>query len=627
MARPLAGTSLRVREIAIQAIQSTSIQRLFVVYFALAALVTVTISAGTFHLFSPHSSAESEVSDKPQYDDLDWAPAGIERALLRLAGAAADRQLGIAEPRELLAREQELRSAVRVVSENPALTRNLGLLPEYTGTFMDLSDLLQDARQLPPNPQSADLLVFRQKTLMLAQQVQTFAEDSQKLEARARISRNLELSGSRKLLAFVLVLLWVVLLMLGWVAVMAIRIQARRIRDYREMVDARQRALDAANAAEIAQATFLGKISHEINSPLQTILTNIQLLESRTEADDRRMVIVRRLCTSVRQLRTQVGDLLGVAEMKGGGSLKLAPENLDVDCCLNETLAVLESAATLKGIYLRLVSKQLGIAYIDGRRLAQILTNLVVNAIRHTDKGGVRVEVEILPEEGMRNLRLVVRDTGPGISAEDQKKLFMPFADTKASRRGSGLGLAIVKGIVDLMQGTIEYSSGAQEGAVFTVVLPLGEAPDERTAIMAESPLQQRKVGGARGTLLLVEDDEGIQETLGELLSDDGYAVTRVGTIADGIAELGCREYDVVVLDLELPDGTGFDLAGAVRTTCNARTPIIAMTAYGELLKKPEARSFFFERLVKPVDQRVLSGVLELALHEASHEISLSLSH
>ena len=606
----------------IQAIQSTSIHRLFLVYFALAILVTVTIGAGTFHLFSPHSSEESDFSGKPQYDDLDWAPTGIERALLRLSDAEADMQLGIAVPGELSERARELRSAVQVISENPVLTRNLGLLPEYTGTFMDLSDLLQEAHLLLLHPQRADLSAFRKKTLMLAQQVQTFAEDSQKLEARARISRNRELSGSRKLLAIVLALLWGVLLTLGWVAVMAIRMQARRIGDYREMADVRQRALEAANAAEVAQATFLGKISHEINGPLQTILTNIQLLETRTEADDRRMAIIRRLRTSVRQLCTQVADLLGVAEMKSG-ELKLTPENVDVVCCLRETVAALESAATLKGIYLRLVADHLGIAYIDGRRLAQILTNLVANAIRYTDKGGVSVEVNVLHEEGVRTLRLVVYDTGPGISAENQKKLFVPFADTKTTRRGSGLGLSIVKGLVDQMHGRIGYSGGVDGGAVFTVVLPLGAEPVEPMPVKAE-PTLPGVTGSSRGTLLLVEDDEAIQETLGELLADDGYAVTRVGTIADGVTELESREYDVVVLDLELPDGSGFDLARAARNTCNARTPLIAMTAYGELLKKPEARSFT-ERLQKPVDQCVLGEAIARAMQEASRESSLSL--
>jgi DNA-binding response OmpR family regulator len=142
--------------------------------------------------------------------------------------------------------------------------------------------------------------------------------------------------------------------------------------------------------------------------------------------------------------------------------------------------------------------------------------------------------------------------------------------------------------------------------------------------VKVEPTLRQGITGGSRGTLLLVEDDETIQETLGELLGDDGYAVTRVGTIADGIAELGSREYDVVVLDLELPDGSGFDLAREARSTCNARTPLIAMTAYGELLNKPEARSFT-ERLKKPVDKRVLGEALARAMQEASRETSLSL--
>jgi signal transduction histidine kinase/CheY-like chemotaxis protein len=593
----------------IQAIQSWSIQRLFALYIVFVAVMSLTVAGVAFHLWSPDTDGEAH---GPTYEDLDWAPAVIELSLLRLAGTLADMELGKSRPGALVQNLHELREAVEQVSSNEAITRSLGVLPEYTSTLMDLADLTDRASQLGIGGTLPDLQDYRRRVLDVASEVHQVAQGAQKLEASARKTRNRELSGSHKWLAGVLTLVWGLLMALGWAALIALRIQCLRVSGYQEVAAARKRALDAAIEAELAQATFLGKVSHEINSPLQSILTNIQLLESRTSSDDRRMIIVSRLQTSVRQLCTQVADLLGVAEMKSGGSVKLNPETVDIYVCLRDSVAVLKSGAMMKGISLRLVACDLGMAYLDGRRLSQILTNLVTNAIRYTDSGGVTVEASVTGVAGTRHLRLAVSDTGSGISVEAQKRLFQPFADTRTARRGSGLGLSIVKGLVEQMNGLVVYRTQAGKGTTFTVTLPLNGQGPEVSVVPVPPPDTKRVSAANSGRVLVVEDDKSIEEAIGELLTDEGYDVTCVRTATAARAVLGGQDFDLVMLDLELPDGSGFDVAHAARQTRNAATPLWAMTAYAELLNCPDAR-LFAERLVKPIDALMLYEMLDKA--------------
>jgi signal transduction histidine kinase/CheY-like chemotaxis protein len=604
----------------IQALQSWSIRKLFALYIAFVAVMSLTVAAIALHLWSPDADGEAH---GPTYEDLDWAPAGIEVALLHLSSKLADMELGKSKPGALVVEMDELREAVEQVSANEAVTQSLGVLPEYTTTLMDLADLKDRAREVLINGTAPDLESYRQHVLDIASEVHQFAQDAQQLEARARKTRNRELSGSHKWLAGVLTLVWGLLMALGWAALIALRIQALRVSEYQEVAAARKRALDAAIEAELAQATFLGKVSHEINSPLQSILTNVQLLESRTASDDRRMILVSRLQTSVRQLCTQVADLLGVAEMKSGGSVKLNPEMVDIYICLRDSVAVLKSGAMMKGISLRLVSSDLGMAFMDGRRLSQILTNLVTNAIRYTDSGGVTVEASVAGLNSCRHLRLAVSDTGSGISVEAQKRLFQPFADTRTARRGSGLGLSIVKGLVEQMNGQVLYRTQEGKGTTFTVTLPL-TAQGSEVFVVPVAPQDTKRVPSANnGRVLVVEDDKAIEEAIGELLADEGYDVTCVQTATAARAVLCGRDFDLVMLDLELPDGSGFDVAHAARQTRNATTPLWAMTAYAELLNHPDV-GLFAERLVKPIDALMLYEMLDKAPLRVSAKASVA---
>jgi signal transduction histidine kinase/CheY-like chemotaxis protein len=579
----------------IQALQSWSIRKLFALYIAFVAVMSLTVAAIALHLWSPDADGEAH---GPTYEDLDWAPAGIEVALLHLSSKLADMELGKSKPGALVVEMDELREAVEQVSANEAVTQSLGVLPEYTTTLMDLADLKDRAREVLINGTAPDLESYRQHVLDIASEVHQFAQDAQQLEARARKTRNRELSGSHKWLAGVLTLVWGLLMALGWAALIALRIQALRV-------------------------AFLGKVSHEINSPLQSILTNVQLLESRTASDDRRMILVSRLQTSVRQLCTQVADLLGVAEMKSGGSVKLNPEMVDIYICLRDSVAVLKSGAMMKGISLRLVSSDLGMAFMDGRRLSQILTNLVTNAIRYTDSGGVTVEASVAGLNSCRHLRLAVSDTGSGISVEAQKRLFQPFADTRTARRGSGLGLSIVKGLVEQMNGQVLYRTQEGKGTTFTVTLPL-TAQGSEVFVVPVAPQDTKRVPSANnGRVLVVEDDKAIEEAIGELLADEGYDVTCVQTATAARAVLCGRDFDLVMLDLELPDGSGFDVAHAARQTRNATTPLWAMTAYAELLNHPDV-GLFAERLVKPIDALMLYEMLDKAPLRVSAKASVA---
>jgi CheY-like chemotaxis protein len=372
----------------------------------------------------------------------------------------------------------------------------------------------------------------------------------------------------------------------------------------------------------VARNTFLGKVSHEFNSPLQAMLTNIQLLEPRLP-DERAQTIIRRLLTSVNQLRVQVSDLLDVAEIKSG-KLTLRLARVDVPTLLSDIVGVHQIAADSKNLMLAVKAEGMPPVYTDGRRIAQIVTNLVTNAIRHTDHGSVSVQAQLVATRKGHVIKLAVADSGTGFAPEIRENLFQPFVQAKRYRGGTGLGLAIVKGLVDQFNGQIKLESQLGAGSTFIVEIPVSlegdDAGNEDDLGLASTPtiaapVEVAIVNGVdvansrKPTVLIVEDNSDLLDTFSEFLQDSGFDVHAASSFQAGKSMLEMRRYFAIVTDMELGDGTGLDIAKVARAGRNASVPIVCCTAYPKLIEGEEA-GIFNARLSKPLNPAALLKVL-----------------
>jgi PAS domain S-box-containing protein len=276
---------------------------------------------------------------------------------------------------------------------------------------------------------------------------------------------------------------------------------AEDITERKKMERKLMRTQIAAERANEAKSLFLANVSHEIRTPLTTLLgTNEVLMD--TELDPLQARFVETMQRSGERLLGLVSDILDFSAMQGGEA-SLALAEFDVAAVAAEVAERTAAAAEAKGLAFELVVEPdlPSVLVGDPARVAQLLTHLLENAVKFTEQGGVRVWVGVAgSRHGVVDARLVVQDTGIGISSEHQGRLFESFsqADASITRKysGTGLGLALCNQLVDLMEGSIAVRSTLGEGSAFTVVLPFGLPTEAQDASSTEvSPGQGATLG------------------------------------------------------------------------------------------------------------------------------------
>ncbi len=374
-----------------------------------------------------------------------------------------------------------------------------------------------------------------------------------------------------------------------------------------QMVEQRRRMAEQANDAK---SRFLATLSHEIRTPMTGVLGMAELLLA-SGIGPREHGYAEAIHHSGELLLKLVNDALDMARIEAG-HFELEPGPLYPRTLLEEVRRLLSGQVQGKPLALRVTVDEDVPACLQGdaMRIQQILLNLANNAIKFTERGEVRIHAGYTDGR----LRLVVSDTGPGISAADRERLFQRFeqADGPQRRSGSGLGLAICRELVALMHGRIGLDSTPGQGSRFEVVLPLPPmaAPDgpATDTPAATQPLR----------LLLVEDDATVARVIRGLLEARGHHVTHAGHGLGALGELEADTFDVMLLDLDLPGVDGYQLAGMVRQreTGARHLPIIAITARSGGDEESRARAAGMDAFArKPLGGAQLEQLLRQLCH------------
>ena len=375
---------------------------------------------------------------------------------------------------------------------------------------------------------------------------------------------------------------------------------------------------EKAEAASEQKSLFLATMSHEIRTPMNAIFGFSQLLGRRVH-DPKALEYVRAIRSSGQALLALINDLLDLSKIEAG-RLELHRLPTDLRDLVDSTLSVFAEPAAGKGLRLTAdVDPFLPRAVVlDPHRVRQVLMNLVSNAIKYTDRGGVRVHVGATPRDGQRvDVEIRVEDTGVGIDPAQHVAIFEPFHRVVGEGdriEGTGLGLAIVRRLVELMDGRIAIDSAVGRGATFSVRLPELEVATPAQSATTYRPANANFAALAPARILIVDDVPLNRELLAAYLADAGHELEFAVDGFDAVEKVRSWRPTVVLMDIRMPHLDGRQAAERIRALDEGRRIcMVAVTASSMSSDERLLRRVFDGYLRKPVSaQDLYDCLLEL---------------
>ena len=372
-------------------------------------------------------------------------------------------------------------------------------------------------------------------------------------------------------------------------------------------------AAKEAELASRAKTDFLSAMSHDIRTPMNAIIGLTLIAEK--NVDDQKLVSenLRKINLASNHLLTLINDILDISKVESG-KLNVSPQAFSIVETVENLMNLSQPMIKEKNIdfsfHISRMDKEY--LYADQLRLNQIYINILSNAIKYTEANGsvtVDMKEEESEKEGYVKLTYRVADTGIGMSKEYMATMYQPFSRQTDSRvnkiQGTGLGLAITKQMVDLMEGTIECESEQGKGTTFTVTLDLPVSDHQRLDMKFD-----------KMDVLIVDDDEVLLETAVDTLESLGLVTEQASNGLEALGMIKHREqtgknYDIVIIDLKMPDVDGIETIRRIRSEVKSNVPILLISAYSwsdveqeakeagvnGFLSKPLFRSTLYDRI------------------------------
>ncbi|MDO4500826.1 MAG: response regulator [Erysipelotrichaceae bacterium] len=386
-------------------------------------------------------------------------------------------------------------------------------------------------------------------------------------------------------------------------------------------------ALADAQAANIAKTAFLNNMSHDIRTPMNAIIGFRDLLEKHQDEPEKRSDYLRKIDDASSVLLSIINNVLEMARIEKG-SVEVDETAWSAEQFADTLYSIFSDMMAEKEIrFTKDINVKHPYIYCDPIKIREIFTNILSNAYKYTERGGsVHLSLEELPSnvEGQVLIKTTISDTGIGMSEDFLPHLFEEFSreknTTDAKIEGTGLGMPIVKRLVEMLNGTIEVTSKKGEGTKFVVILSHRIADKEDIVNHNEAELRPESFKGKR--ILLTEDNELNAEIATEILTEAGFLIERAedGQIClDMLKKAENGYYDLILMDIQMPNMNGYEAAKAIRSLDNEKSKIkiLAMTANAFEEDKREALKAGMDgHVAKPVNveelMKALANILEV---------------